>query len=100
MTLDETTQHILAAVELQDLAALQEAAKERERAIAELASIPPTAALRDAVARSLAAGEEAKLTIRAIRQRIRKESRRLASIEHTFVRALRPATMHQIDCKG
>lgn len=93
MTLDETTRRILAAVEARDLPALQEAAKQRNTAIAALASLPPTPALRDAVARSIAAGEEAKRTIRAIR-------RRLANIEHGFVRALRPTAKHQIDYKG
>jgi hypothetical protein len=100
MTLDETTQRILAAVEAQDLAALQEASKEREGAIAALASAPPTPALRDAVARSIAAGEEATRAIRSIRQHIRKESRRLAHLENGFVRALRPAAKHQIDYQG
>lgn len=100
MTLEQSTTRILAAVEAQDLDAFQEASKEREAAIAALASIPPTPALRDAVARSIAAGEAAQRTIRAIRQRLRKESRRLANIEHGFVRALRPAAKHQIDCQG
>lgn len=93
MTLDETTRRILDAAEAQDLAALHEAAKEREAAIAQLRSLPPTPALRDAVARSIAAGEEAKRTIRAIR-------RKLENIQHGFVRALRPAAKHQVDCQG
>lgn len=100
MTLEQTTRLILAAAELQDLGALQAAAKEREAAIAALGSMPPTEELRDAVARSIEAGEEAKRTIRLIKQRLRNESRRLERIEAGFVRALRPAARHRVDCRG
>jgi hypothetical protein len=100
MTLDQTTRLILAAAELQDLAALQSASKERESALAALPSLPPTPELRDAVAASMAAGEEAKRALRAIKQRIRKDSRRLAHIEHGFLRTLAPVTNHQLDCQG
>jgi hypothetical protein len=100
MTLEQTTERILAAVEAQDLPALQGAAKERESAMAMLASIPPTPELRKAVAASIAAGEEAKRAIRGIRQRIRKDSRRLANIEDGFLRALFPPAKHWIDYKG
>ncbi len=100
MKLEQTTRRILAAAEAQDLPALQAASKEREAAMATLASLPPTPALRDAVAASIAAGEEAKRSIRAIRQRVRKDSRRLAHIEDGFVSALRPVTTHRVDCKG
>jgi hypothetical protein len=100
MTLEQSTQRILAAVEAQDLDGLQGASKERDRAIATLASLPPTAALRDAVAASIAAGEEAKRTIRTIRQRVRRESRRLERIEDGFVKALRPVVHHRVDCRG
>jgi hypothetical protein len=100
MTLEQTTRRILAAAEAQDLAALQAASKQRERAIAMLGSTPPTPELRDAMAASIAAGEEAQRAIRAIKQRMRRESRRLANIEDGFLRALLPATNHRIDCKG
>lgn len=100
MTLEETTRLILVAAELQDLAAIQSACKEREAAMAALGSQPPTEELRDAVAQSIDAGEEAKRTIRLIKQRIRNESRRLARIETGFVSALRPAPKPRIDCKG
>jgi hypothetical protein len=100
MTLEQTTQRILAAAEAQDLEALQAASKERQAAIAMLASLEPTPALRDAMAESIAAGQEAARAIRAIRQRIRKDSRRLASIQHGFLRVHAPAAHHQIDCRG
>jgi len=100
MTLEQTTRRILAASDAQDLEALQAASKERESAIAMLASLEPTPALRDAVAASLQAGEEAKRTIHSIRQRLRKDSRRLANIEHGFLRVHAPAAKHQIDCQG
>jgi len=99
MTLEQVTTRILAAAEAQDLVALEEASKERESAMTMLPSMPPTPALRDAVAASLVAGEQAKVAIRAIRQRIRMDSQRLANIEHGFLRILAPAE-HQIDCKG
>jgi hypothetical protein len=100
MTLEQSTRLVLAAVELHDLEALQAAGKARASAIAGLGFLSPTPALRDAVAASIAAGDEAKKSIRLIRQRIRKESRRLERIEHGFLRALAPAAMHRIDCKG
>jgi hypothetical protein len=100
MTLEQTTQRILLAVEAQDLEMLQAAAKERETAIASLSSIPPSPALHEAITASIAAGEEAKLAIRAIQQGIRKDSRRLANIEHGFLRAILPTVKRQIDCQG
>ncbi len=100
MTLEQTTQRILAAASAQDLAALEAASKLRQSAIAAISSAPPTPLLRNAVAASIAAGEEAKRAIRVIKQRIRNESRRLSNIETGFVRALRPLAAHQIDCKG
>jgi hypothetical protein len=100
MTLEQTTRRTLAAAEAQDLAALEVASKERESAIAMLPSIPATPELRDAVAASIAAGEEAKRTLRTIQRRLRKDGRRLANIEHGFLRTLAPAAKHQIDCKG
>jgi len=99
MTLEQNTRRIFAAVEAQELEALQASLKERAAAIAMLASIPPTPALRDAVEASIAAGEEAKRAIRAIQQRLRKESRRLANIKQGFLLVSPPAT-HQIDCNG
>ena len=100
MTLEQTTRLILAATELQDLAALQAAGKERDAALAKLASLPANEELRHAMVESLKAGEEARRTIRLIKQRIRNESRRLERIETGFIRALRPAKAHQIDCHG
>jgi hypothetical protein len=99
MTFEQITRRILAASEAQDLPALQEASKERRSAMAMLPSMTPTPELRDAVAASIAAGEEARRAIRAIQQRLRKDSRRLTNIEQGFLRALVPAK-HQIDCKG
>jgi len=100
MTLEQTTRRVLAAADAQDLAALEAASRQREFAIAGLSSVPPTPELRDAVAASIAAGEEAKRTLRTIQRRLRKDSRRLANIEHGFLRSLAPAAKHQIDCKG
>jgi hypothetical protein len=100
MTLEQTTRLILSAAELQDLAALLAAGQERQAALANLGSLPPTEQLRNAVVESLKAGEEAKRTIRLIKQRIRNESRRLERIETGFVRALRPAISHRIDYHG
>ncbi|MGA3188610.1 MAG: hypothetical protein ABSF22_16010 [Bryobacteraceae bacterium] len=100
MTLEQTTELILAAAAALDPAALEEAGRERQAAIARLGLLKPTLALRDAVACSLAAGEAAKRALRAIKQHTRNESRRLANIEHGFVRALHPAARHRIDCKG
>jgi hypothetical protein len=99
MTLEETTSRMLAAAEAEDLGALLAALKDRESAIAALASIQPTVELRNAVEASIAAGEEARRAIRAIKQRIRTVSRRLANIEGGFLRVLTPVK-HQIDCKG
>lgn len=100
MTIEQTTPRILAAAEAQNLEALQAACKEREAAIAGIGLLAPTEALRNAVAASLAAGEEAKRSLRVIKQRIRNESRRLAQIETGFVRALRPEAVHEVDCEG
>lgn len=100
MTLEQTTKLVLSAAELQDLDVLQAAGEEREAALAKLASLPPTEELRNAMAESLKAGEEARRTIHLIKQRIRNESRRLERIETGFVRALRPAGPHRIDCKA
>ena len=100
MTLEQTTGQILVAAEAQDLAALQTASKDREATIAMLGSFPPTAALRDAIVASIEAGEEATRVIRAIKQRMRKDSRRLANIEQGFLRVLAPAATHRIDCEG
>jgi hypothetical protein len=99
MTLQQTTRRIQKAAEAQDLEALQAASIERATAIAALASIVPTPTLREAVAASIAAGDEARRAIHSIRQRIRKDSRRLANIQHGFLRALLPSA-HRIDCKG
>jgi len=99
MTFEQITLRILAAAEAHDLQALREASKDRQSAIAMLTSTTPTPELRDAVAASIAAGEEARRAIRTIQQRLRKDSRRLTNIEHGFLRALVPAR-HQIDCKG
>jgi hypothetical protein len=100
MTLEQSTQRILAAAEAQDLALLEAAGRMREEAIAALASAPPTPVLRSALEGSIVAGEEARRAIRAIKQRIRGESRRLANIEKGFVRALRPGAEHRVDCQG
>ncbi len=100
MKLEQSTRLILAAVDLQDLGALQAACKEREAAMAALDSVPATEELHRAVSASIKAGEEAKRAIRLIKQRLRKESRRLERIETGFVSALRPAARHRIDCQG
>lgn len=100
MTLEQTTKRILAAAAMQDLAALEAAGKEREAAIAALGSMESMAALRNAVAASIAAGEEAKKVIRVIKHRLFSESRRLTNIERGFVRVLHPSARHQVDCKG
>jgi hypothetical protein len=100
MTLEQTTRLILAAADLQNLGALEAAAKERQTALARIDSMPATQELRDAIASSLQAGDQAKRTIRLIRQRARHESRKLDRIETGFVHALRPAAPHRIDCRG
>jgi hypothetical protein len=100
MTLEQTTRLILSASELQDLTALHAAGVEREAAIANLGSLPATEELRNALLDSLKAGEEARRTIRLLKQRVRHESRRLENIETGFICALRPAGPHRIDCKG
>ena len=99
MTLEQITRRIRAAAEAQDLPALQKAARERQSAIVMLSSMTPTPELRDAVAASIAAGEQARRAIRSIQQRLRRESRRLTTIEHGFLRAPVPVK-HQIDCHG
>jgi hypothetical protein len=100
MTLEQTTRHILAAADAQDLAALQSASEMRESALAELHSMRPTPELCQDVTASIAAGETAKRTLRVIKQRLRNESRRLTHIEDGFMRALLPPEKHQVDCKG
>jgi hypothetical protein len=98
MNLEQTTRLVLAAVDLQDLGALEVAGRERAVAIAVVASLPATEDLRAAAEASFQAGEEAKHAIRLIKQRIRKESRRLDHIETGFLRALQPAASHRVDC--
>lgn len=100
MTLEQTTEWVLRAAEEQDLAVLQAASKERRSAIAMLSSIPPTPALRDAIVQSIAAGKEARRAIHAIRHRLRKDGRRLMSIEQGFLRTLAPVAEHRVDCSG
>lgn len=100
MTLEETTEQILAAAEAEDLEALENAHRMREEAMAALMSLEPTEALRDRVAASLAAGEKARRAIHQIKLRIRTESRRLATIEAGFVRCLLPSDKPHIDFKG
>jgi hypothetical protein len=99
MMLEQNTLRILAAAGAQDLAELQAASRDRQSIIATLSSVPPSSELREAVVASIAAGKEAKRAIHAIRQRLRKEGRRLVSIEHGFLRTEVPAE-HRIDCKG
>jgi hypothetical protein len=99
MTLEETTVAILAAAEAEDLVALEKARLLREEAMAALGSNPPSPELCSAVQASIAAGKEAKRALRAIKQRVRGESQRLATIESGFVRGLRSAGTH-IDFKG
>jgi ribosome recycling factor len=100
MTLERTTKMVLAAVELQDLGTLEAAGKERAAAIAGLGAIPPTPELRQSLTEALAAGEEARRSIRLIRHRLRKESRRLEKIETGFLGALRLPPRHRVDCSG
>jgi hypothetical protein len=100
MKLEQSTRLILAAVDFEDLGALQAACKEREAAIIAIDSAPATAELQSAVVASLKAGEEAKRAIRMLKQRFRNESRRLERIETGFVKALRPAALHRINCQG
>jgi hypothetical protein len=100
MTLEQSTRRILMAVQSQDLEMLQAASKERASIIALLAAVPPTPTLCEAVAASIVAGEEAQKAIHAIRHRVRKDSRRLANIEHGFLRVLQPSPIPQIDYKG
>jgi len=100
MTLERTTERILKAAEAQDLAALAAASLERQSAISMVYLMPQTPALRDAVAASIAAGAEAKRAIQAIRQRLRKEGRRLVNIEQGFLRGLAPAAPHRVDWRG
>ncbi len=100
MTLEETTEAILVAAEAQDMAALEDARKQREEAMAALSSLPPTMALRNAVADSIKAGEQARRALRIMKQRMRDESRRLTLIESGFVQGLRSADPHRIDYKG
>jgi hypothetical protein len=100
MTLEQTTQRILRAVEAQDLEALTTSAEQRRSAIAMLRSMPASPGLRDAVAASIAAGEAATRVIRIIRQRMRKDSGRLTQIKDGFLHGSLPAATPQIDCKG
>jgi hypothetical protein len=100
MTLEQTTEWILRAASAQDLEGLRAAGEERQSAIAALSSVPPTQALRDAVAASIGAGKEARRAIHAIRQQLRKEGRRLANIDRGFLRTQTPAAAHRIDCQG
>jgi hypothetical protein len=100
MTLERTTKMVLAAVELQDLGALEAAGKERAATISGLAAIPPTPELREALTEALKAGEEARRAIRLIKQRLRKETRRLEKIEIGFLSALRLPPRHRVDCSG
>jgi hypothetical protein len=100
MTLEETTEAILVAAEAQDLAALEEARKQREEAMAALSTLSPTIALRNAVADSIKAGEDARRALRIMKQRMRDESRRLAQIESGFLHGLGGSVPHRIDCKG
>jgi len=100
MTLEQSTEHIRSAAEAQNLEALQAAHVERKAAIAALKSQPPSPRLRDAIAASLQAGEEAKRTIRLIKQCLRNDSRRLANIDDGFIRALRPVSVSRINYKG
>jgi hypothetical protein len=100
MTLEQSTENIRSAAEAQNLEALQAANVERKAVIAALKSQPPSPQLRDAIAASLQAGEEAKRTIRLIKQCLRNDSRRLANLEDGFIRALRPVSVSRINCKG
>lgn len=100
MTLEATSRRILDAAEAQDLDALEQAYKDRASALAELSSIAPTRELRDAIVASIGAGECATQAIRAIQQRLRQQSRRLAHIDHGFLAVQRATAKHQIDFKG
>lgn len=100
MTLEQTTESMLAAAQAEDLMALLVALKERQAVMATLDSIPPSQQLRDALEASIAAGEEARRTIRTIKQRIQRASRKLANIEHGFLHLLLPIGKHRVDCKG
>jgi hypothetical protein len=100
MTLEQTTQLVWSAIELEDLGALETACRERADAIRGLKSRRPSEALRDALAESIRAGEEAKRTVRLIKQRVRHESRRLDRIENGFLKALRVPATPWLDCKG
>jgi predicted RNase H-like nuclease (RuvC/YqgF family) len=100
MTIEQTTERIRSAAEAQNMAALQAANVERKTMIATLKSLPPSQQLRDAIAASLQAGEEAKRTIRLIKQCLRNDSRRLANIDDGFIRALRPVSVSRINYKG
>jgi hypothetical protein len=100
MTLEQNTEHIRSAAEAQNLEALQAANIERKAVIAVLKSLPPSPQLRDAISASLQAGEEAKRSIRLIKQCLRNDSRRLANIDDGFIRALRPVSVSRINYKG
>ncbi len=97
--MEESTRRIRAAAEAQDVDALDLARREREAAIAALAALSPSEDLLAALRESAAAGEEAMLALRRIKQRIRKESQRLAAIEAAFLRSLPPEGRH-IDYQG
>jgi hypothetical protein len=100
MTLEQTTEHIRSAAEAQNLEALQAANIERKALIVALKALPPSQELRAAIAASLEAGEEAKRSIRLIKQCLRNDSRRLANIDDGFIRALRPVSVSRINWKG
>ena len=100
MNFKESTLSIRAAVEVQSLSGLQAASKERDAAIAAFGALPPSSNLCEAVADSIAAGEEAKNALSLIKQRMRSESRRLADIEQGFLRTMRGEAAPHIDCKG
>ena len=99
MTLDQTTLLVRAATASQELAALELASTERQAAIAAVLSLPPSEELRESIAASIVAGEEATRTLRMIKHRARTEIRRLANIESGFLRAPEPADPH-FDYKG
>jgi hypothetical protein len=99
MTLDQTTVLVRAATAAQELEALALAWTERQVAIAAVLSLPPSEELRESIAASIMAGEEATHTLRMIKHRARTEIRRLANIESGFLRAPEPADPH-IDYKG
>jgi hypothetical protein len=99
MTLDQTTLLVRAATASQELEALELACGERQAAIAAALSLPPSEELRESIAASLVAGEEATHTLRMIKHRARTEVRRLANIESGFLRAPEPQDPH-IDYTG